>query len=184
MRNVSAALSFFVCLLVLAGCGGSAKIGPGTTIVNAPKRIFTIPFSAMEPTLHCAKPAAGCRGTTDDRVVVQPGKSLKRLDIVVFTTPPQAAVACGEGGIFVKRLIGLPGETVRQDDRGFSGLRAQRLEVGEAQRAVRLEGIPVSPTPSISASPGTSREATTSSSATTAPSPATRASGVPCRPAT
>ena len=56
----------------------------------------------MEPTLHCAKPAPGCLGTADDRVVVQPGEKLKRGDIVVFRTPPEAAVRCGEGGLFVK----------------------------------------------------------------------------------
>ena len=35
----------------------------------------------------------------------------KRGDIVVFNTPPLADVRCGAGGTFVKRLIGLPGET-------------------------------------------------------------------------
>ncbi len=123
MQRLSAALLVTSCLLVFAGCGGGSSNGPGTEFVKAPKRIFTIPSSAMEPTLNCAKPAQGCLGTTDDRVVVQPGKSLKRLDIVVFRTPQRAAVECGEGGTFVKRLIGLPGETVREDDFGNIWIR-------------------------------------------------------------
>ncbi len=34
-----------------------------------------------------------------------------RGDIIVFKTPPLAEQRCGAGGTFVKRLIGLPGET-------------------------------------------------------------------------
>ena len=37
-----------------------------------------------------------------------------RGDIIVFHTPPSAEQKCGEGGTFVKRLIGLPGETVTE----------------------------------------------------------------------
>jgi signal peptidase I len=32
----------------------------------------------------------------------------------VFKTPPKAARECSEGGTYVKRLIGLPGETVTE----------------------------------------------------------------------
>ena len=32
--------------------------------------------------------------------------------IIVFETPPAAQAKCGAGGTFVKRMIGLPGETV------------------------------------------------------------------------
>jgi len=77
----------------------------------------------MEPTLHCAKPAIGCLGTADDRVVVRVGGSVKQGDIVVFKTPGDAAIKCGEGGIFVKRVIGVSGETLREDDRGFVWVR-------------------------------------------------------------
>ncbi len=31
--------------------------------------------------------------------------------------------ACGEGGTFVKRVIGLPGETVREDNKGYIWIR-------------------------------------------------------------
>lgn len=121
MRTAVAASSLAagVCL-TLSGCGGVSLPRPTS-------HIYRIPSSAMEPTLHCAKPAPGCRGTTDDRVRVEPGKRLERGDIVVFRTPRQAAVKCGEGGIFVKRLIGLPGETVREDDKGFIEINRVRL---------------------------------------------------------
>ncbi len=68
----------------------------------------------MEPTLQCAEPALGCTGNTSDLVSVRPyGKTgPRRFDIVVFTTPPLAKAKCGAGGTFIKRLIGLPGETV------------------------------------------------------------------------
>ena len=40
----------------------------------------------------------------------------RRGEIVVFDTPPEALQACGAGGTFVKRLVGLPGETIEQRD--------------------------------------------------------------------
>jgi signal peptidase I len=72
----------------------------------------------MEPTLVCAQPALGCTGTLSDLVAVRPyGTSdPHRFDIVVFSTPAMAQVKCGVSGTFIKRLIGLPGETV--SDRG------------------------------------------------------------------
>jgi len=86
---------------------------------------YRIPSSAMEPTLHCARGPEnpGCLGDSMDRVVACRicfhFGSPSRGDVVVFHTPPGAAQKCGEGGTFVKRVIGLPGETVREDDHGF-----------------------------------------------------------------
>jgi hypothetical protein len=54
----------------------------------------------------------------------EPAAQIHRLDIVVFRTPGRAAVKCGEGGTFVKRVIGLSGETVREEDHGFIWIRA------------------------------------------------------------
>ena len=76
---------------------------------------YRIPSSSMEPTLHCARPDPGCEASFSDRVLAcrfcyRIG-SPARGDIVVFKTPPLAQVRCGAGGTFVKRLIGLPGET-------------------------------------------------------------------------
>jgi signal peptidase I len=91
---------------------------------------YQIPSSAMESTLSCAKgpTAPGCLGNTNDRVLacricLHLG-SPSRGDIVVFNTPEQAALKCGEGGVFVKRVIGLPGETVREDDHGYIWIKS------------------------------------------------------------
>ena len=70
----------------------------------------------MEPTLHCAQPASGCEARFSDRVLanrfIYHLRDPRRGEIVVFDTPDAARVKCGAGGTFVKRLIGLPGETV------------------------------------------------------------------------
>jgi signal peptidase I len=86
---------------------------------------YRIPSSSMEPTLHCAKGPAnvGCLGGSSDRVlacrICLDFESPSRGDIVVFNTPSEAALKCGEGGTFVKRVIGLPGETVHENDKGY-----------------------------------------------------------------
>ena len=78
---------------------------------------YRIPSSSMEPTLHCKAPSAGCLSTfSSDRVLAN--RFLYRLrdprrgEIIVFKTPPAAQIQCGAGGTFVKRLVGLPGETI------------------------------------------------------------------------
>jgi signal peptidase I len=77
---------------------------------------YRIPSSSMEPTLHCAVPAAGCEARFSDRVLanrfIYHLRDPKRGEIVVFDTPAAARIQCGAGGTFVKRLIGLPGETI------------------------------------------------------------------------
>ena len=79
---------------------------------------YRIPTASMEPTLHCAAPAPGCLGSSSDRViaakVIYDFRSPKRDDIVVFKAPPRARAMCAEGGTFVKRIIGLPGEVVSE----------------------------------------------------------------------
>jgi signal peptidase I len=79
---------------------------------------YRIPTSSMEPTLHCAAPGAGCLGSSSDRVVaasiVYDFRSPKRGDIVVFKAPALASTRCQEGGTFVKRIVGLPGERVAE----------------------------------------------------------------------
>jgi signal peptidase I len=97
---------------------------------------YRIPSSSMEPTLHCAQPAPGCEssgGLLDgsDRVLAcrfcYHLWSPKRGDIIVFNTPPRAAEICGSGGVFVKRLIGLPGETW-QEKQGYVYINGKRLD--------------------------------------------------------
>ncbi|MFL5916148.1 MAG: signal peptidase I [Gaiellaceae bacterium] len=90
---------------------------------------YRIPSSSMEPTLHCTRPASGCLSSTSDRVLVNRLAyifgSPQRGQIVVFKAPGKAN-GCGAGDAgttFVKRLVGLPGETVREDDSGFIWIR-------------------------------------------------------------
>jgi signal peptidase I len=89
---------------------------------------YRIPSSSMEPYLNCAKPGQGCLGNSSDRVlacrICLAFSNPSRGDVVVFNTPPAAANACGEAGTFVKRVIGLPGETVHEDRKGYIWIRA------------------------------------------------------------
>ena len=92
---------------------------------------YRIPSSSMEPTLHCATPDTGCEARFSDRVLAcrfcYRLWSPKRGDIVVFHTPPLADVRCGAGGTFVKRLIGLPGETW-EERAGYVYINGKRLD--------------------------------------------------------
>jgi signal peptidase I len=78
-------------------------------------KLYRIPSAAMEPTLHCGRPGIGCAGATNDRVLAirlrWPFRGVHRGDIVAFHTTPRADATCGASGIFVKRVIALPGET-------------------------------------------------------------------------
>ena len=77
---------------------------------------YRIPSSSMEPTLHCARPASWCEARFSDRVLanrfIYHLRDPRRGEIIVFHTPDAARLKCGAGGTFVKRLIGLPGETI------------------------------------------------------------------------
>ena len=90
---------------------------------------YRIPTSSMERTLHCARPGDGCEAAMSDRVLVNrlayDFASPQRGQIAVFKAPAKAN-RCGQGDAgttFVKRLIGLPGETVREDAHGFIWIR-------------------------------------------------------------
>jgi signal peptidase I len=86
---------------------------------------YRIPSSSMEPTLHCAQPAIGCEARFSDRVLanrfIYHLRDPRRGEIIVFKTPPEARIKCGAGGTFVKRLIGLPGDTVEVRLRSGNG---------------------------------------------------------------
>jgi signal peptidase I len=79
---------------------------------------FRVPTSSMEPTLHCARPGTGCTGSLNDRVlvakVVYRFRDPRRQEIAVFHAPAAARAACTEGGTYLKRVIGLPGEQVSE----------------------------------------------------------------------
>jgi signal peptidase I len=96
---------------------------------------YRIPSSSMEPTLHCARPAFGCEAARSDRVlacrICFTIRSPRRQEIVVFHTPKRTSLpppqGCGQGGTFVKRLIGLPGDTVHEDGDGYVSIDGRRL---------------------------------------------------------
>ena len=79
---------------------------------------YRIPSSSMEPTLHCARPATGCEARFSDRVLanrfIYHFRDPKRGEIIVFDTPVPACGSPKAGDTFVKRLIGLPGDTVTE----------------------------------------------------------------------
>jgi signal peptidase I len=79
---------------------------------------FRVPSSAMEPTIHCAEPAAGCEARSADRVLVCRWcfwlAGPKRNDIVAFHAPARARTACGVAGVLLKRIVGLPGERISE----------------------------------------------------------------------
>ena len=77
-----------------------------------------------------------------DRVLVRPygrRSQPQRGDIVAFRTPPAAAVRCGAGGIFTKRVIVLPRETW-SETHGYVNIGIRRLRepyVQDARRDIR-----------------------------------------------
>src|SRR4051812_34437298 len=83
----------------------------------------------MEPTLHCARPEPGCEAGRSDRVLanrfIYRFRDPRRGEIVVFHAPKAAETNC-IGGIFVKRIIGLPGE-VWAERSGFTYIDGKRL---------------------------------------------------------
>jgi signal peptidase I len=90
---------------------------------------YRIPSPSMEPTLHCARPEPDCEAGTSDRILanrfVYRFHPPRRGDIVVFHAPEAARREC-LGGIFVKRIIGLPGE-VWSEKAGLTYINGRRL---------------------------------------------------------
>ena len=83
----------------------------------------------MEPTLHCARPEDGCEASSSDRILanrfIYHFRDPRRGEIVVFHAPAAAAREC-IGGIFVKRIIGLPGDRW-SERRGVTYINGRRL---------------------------------------------------------
>jgi signal peptidase I len=104
---------------------------------------YRIPSSSMEPTLHCARPGQGCEARFSDRVLANRlifhFRSPRRQEIVVFQTPPLAKQRCGAGGTFVKRIIGLPGDTVSERAGGFIYINGRKLDEPYIQARRRAE---------------------------------------------
>jgi signal peptidase I len=96
---------------------------------------YRIPSASMEPTLHCARPEAGCEARFSDRVLanrfIYRLRDPRRGEIVVFKVPKAAELRCGQGGTFVKRVIGLPGETLQvrvEAGKGYVYINGKKLE--------------------------------------------------------
>jgi signal peptidase I len=93
---------------------------------------YRIPSASMEPTLHCGRPGPGCEARFSDRVLanrfIYHFRKPRRGEIVVFNTPPAAKKECGEGGTFVKRLVGLPGDLVHEDEKAFIWINHRKLD--------------------------------------------------------
>ena len=98
---------------------------------------YRIPSPSMEPALHCARPEPGCEANRSDRILanrfIYRFRDPRRGEIVVFHSPKAAEAAC-TGGIFVKRIIGLPGD-VWAERNGFTYIDGKRL----AEPYVRAE---------------------------------------------
>jgi signal peptidase I len=90
---------------------------------------YRIPSSSMEPTLHCTR-LPGCLAKRSDRVLafrlMYRFREPRRGDIVVFRATPKAEAVCG-GGEYVKRLIGLPGETWSEKN-GYVYIDGRRID--------------------------------------------------------
>ena len=91
---------------------------------------FRVPTSSMEPTLDCAKPGVGCTASVNDRVIVAKivyrFRNPERGEIAVFHAPAAAKRDCDEGGTYLKRVIGLPGDKVAERD-GFVYVNGKKL---------------------------------------------------------
>src|SRR5204863_105929 len=91
---------------------------------------YRIPSSSMEPTLHCGSGGSGCLARFSDRVLanrfIYHFRDPHRGEIVVFNVPSAAITACGSGGVFVKRIVGVPGD-VWQERQGRIFINGKRL---------------------------------------------------------
>lgn len=99
-----------VFLPIAAAAGAFVAVGFLATM-----KAYRIPSPAMEPTLPCPAPTPGCSGEEADRVAAVSfvaGITARRGDLVAFEAPAAAVASCGRTGIFVKRIVGMPGERI------------------------------------------------------------------------
>jgi signal peptidase I len=91
---------------------------------------YRIPSASMEPTLHCARPGDGCEAGRSDRVLanrfIYHFRDPKRKEIVVFNAPERAGLIC-QSGVYVKRIIGVPGDRWAERD-GYVYIDGKRLD--------------------------------------------------------
>jgi signal peptidase I len=75
-------------------------------------QLFTVPAGSMYPTIHIH----------DQLIAKKFSYSPKRGDIILFRSPED------EKMIFVKRLIGMPGDKIQVDDGGQVHINGEKLE--------------------------------------------------------
>jgi signal peptidase I len=142
-RSVGVAAIAIAVALIVAGLGEGARTNLGDPTLDQARaaiahlqivprpgdHAFMIPSSSMEPTLHCARPGSECLARVKDRIITRAyGAAMAtRGDIIAFRTPPLTVTRCGAGGTFIKRIIGLPGETF-EERQGFVYIDGQRID--------------------------------------------------------
>jgi len=114
-------------VLGIVGAAIGAIVLVGIVLFAVFAKTYRIPSAAMEPTLHCARPNPLCRGAHEDRFLALKHVAFGRGDIVVFRVPELAQTRCGAGGVFVKRIIGLPGETW-SEQHGYVYINGKKLD--------------------------------------------------------
>ena len=126
-------------------------VGVLLVVAAITSKLYRIPSSSMEPTLHCPEPGPGCLGDEADRIavskVVYKVRDPAREDIVAYELSARAARLCGapEGSTFVHRIIGLPGESVAVRN-GVVFVDGRRLEEPYIEAARRdRDSSPVRP---------------------------------------
>lgn len=96
--------------------------------------------ASMEPTLYGtddADPDKAGDNLIVDKITYR-FKDPKRFDIIVF--PYQYT-----GELFIKRIIGLPGETVQIDDQGNIYINGERLAEGYGKEVILNPGVAAEP---------------------------------------
>ena len=114
-------------LLVLAVVGGLVLA------VALTSEVYRVGSSAMEPTLHCQRPAGTCLADDGDRVLVSRVpyrfRDPHRGDVVAFRLPSRGRLRCGGGpnSVHLQRIVGVPGERVAVRD-GVAYVDGKRLD--------------------------------------------------------
>jgi signal peptidase I len=95
--------------LALVGCGGADD---EARPAQAAEETLEVLGASMEPTLHCARPGVGCKSGSEDEVAVKDEAQIERREIVAFEVGRKVRSQCGAGGRFIKRVIGVAGDTI------------------------------------------------------------------------